>query len=235
MFSGAEQQNEDDEEEQKKPRSRKASTKPASKTKAKPVSKTSSKHRRAAVEDDDEDQDDDDDEDEDDDGDEEEEEEERPAKRACRTAASSSSKGKGKAIDDEDDDNDNDNDNDEEDVEITRKSVPELLLANKWDLGKGPDPTGWWISEKLDGVQQQISFLIFFIPSCSTYYDGKQRLLLLSCTNINVRAAVNASTLVVRAFIKFLFLFSFNPPRMHVRAITLTTFILLIYRFQLQQ
>jgi DNA ligase-1 len=33
------------------------------------------------------------------------------------------------------------------------KKVPELLLANKWDLETGPDPTGWWISEKLDGVR----------------------------------------------------------------------------------
>lgn len=33
------------------------------------------------------------------------------------------------------------------------KSVPQLLLANKWDLDNGIDPTGWWISEKLDGVR----------------------------------------------------------------------------------
>jgi len=26
-------------------------------------------------------------------------------------------------------------------------------LANKWDLDLGPDPSGWWISEKLDGVR----------------------------------------------------------------------------------
>ncbi|ESK91269.1 dna ligase [Moniliophthora roreri MCA 2997] len=39
------------------------------------------------------------------------------------------------------------------------KGTPELLLANKWDIGTGPDPTGWWISEKLDGVR--------------TFYDGK--------------------------------------------------------------
>ncbi|KAF9063022.1 hypothetical protein BDP27DRAFT_1394009 [Rhodocollybia butyracea] len=34
-----------------------------------------------------------------------------------------------------------------------------VLLANSWDVDTGPDPTGWWISEKLDGVR--------------TYYDGK--------------------------------------------------------------
>lgn len=31
--------------------------------------------------------------------------------------------------------------------------TPALLLANKWDLDDDPDPTGWWISEKLDGVR----------------------------------------------------------------------------------
>jgi DNA ligase-1 len=34
------------------------------------------------------------------------------------------------------------------------KSVPELFLANKWDLDAGLDPTGWWISEKLEGVRR---------------------------------------------------------------------------------
>lgn len=27
------------------------------------------------------------------------------------------------------------------------------LLAHKWDEACGPDPTGWWVSEKLDGVR----------------------------------------------------------------------------------
>ncbi|KAH6908199.1 hypothetical protein BKA70DRAFT_1483664 [Coprinopsis sp. MPI-PUGE-AT-0042] len=53
----------------------------------------------------------------------------------------------------------NQSDGDEDDAS-TKKTVPELLLANKWDLETGADPTGWWISEKLDGVR--------------TYYDGKQ-------------------------------------------------------------
>ncbi|KAK7050452.1 Dna ligase [Favolaschia claudopus] len=57
---------------------------------------------------------------------------------------------KKKAGDDDDDDDDNGGGG---------KSVPELLLANKWDIDTGPDPTGWWISEKLDGVR--------------TFYDGK--------------------------------------------------------------
>ncbi|KIK57446.1 hypothetical protein GYMLUDRAFT_46330 [Collybiopsis luxurians FD-317 M1] len=40
------------------------------------------------------------------------------------------------------------------------KSEVNVLLANTWDVDKGPDPTGWFISEKLDGVR--------------TYYDGKR-------------------------------------------------------------
>ncbi|KAG7086629.1 hypothetical protein E1B28_002571 [Marasmius oreades] len=44
----------------------------------------------------------------------------------------------------------------------TAVQTPQVLLANKWDLEKGIDPTGWWISEKLDGVR--------------TYYDGKRML-----------------------------------------------------------
>jgi DNA ligase-1 len=48
-----------------------------------------------------------------------------------------------------------DHDNEEEDDEDAGKGegAPALLLANKWDLEKGADPTGWWISEKLDGVR----------------------------------------------------------------------------------
>jgi DNA ligase-1 len=51
--------------------------------------------------------------------------------------------------------NDDEDDNEEEDDEEDGKgeAAPELLLANKWDLEKGADPTGWWISEKLDGVR----------------------------------------------------------------------------------
>ncbi|KAI5122801.1 hypothetical protein M0805_000144 [Coniferiporia weirii] len=33
-----------------------------------------------------------------------------------------------------------------------RKTIA-LLLAVKWDIEKGADPTGWWMSEKLDGVR----------------------------------------------------------------------------------
>lgn len=33
------------------------------------------------------------------------------------------------------------------------KAEVKVLLAVKWDLEKGDDPTGWWVSEKLDGVR----------------------------------------------------------------------------------
>jgi len=46
-------------------------------------------------------------------------------------------------------------DNEEEGDEDARKGegAPALLLANKLDLEKVADRTGWWISEKLDGVR----------------------------------------------------------------------------------
>ncbi|KAJ3145500.1 hypothetical protein HDU86_000886 [Geranomyces michiganensis] len=31
--------------------------------------------------------------------------------------------------------------------------APPLLLAQSWNIATGADPTGWWISEKLDGVR----------------------------------------------------------------------------------
>ncbi|KZT30991.1 DNA ligase/mRNA capping enzyme [Neolentinus lepideus HHB14362 ss-1] len=55
----------------------------------------------------------------------------------------------------------------EEEVSGTRgqKKVPALLLAAKWDLETGADPSGWWMSEKLDGVRRVIAV--------EAYYDGK--------------------------------------------------------------
>ena len=53
-------------------------------------------------------------------------------------------------MDEEDEDEE---DEDDEAPSGGKKKAPELLLANKWDLEKGTDPTGWWISEKLDGVR----------------------------------------------------------------------------------
>jgi DNA ligase 1 len=64
---------------------------------------------------------------------------------------------------------DDDNDNEEEEDEVsTSKDVPELLLANKWDIETGPDPTGWWISEKLDGVR-------FVLKSNSTFFANTKK------------------------------------------------------------
>jgi DNA ligase-1 len=48
----------------------------------------------------------------------------------------------------------------------SKKKVPQLLLAVKWDEA-GHDPTGWWISEKLDGVR----CVIFFIGSSPARID----------------------------------------------------------------
>jgi len=70
----------------------------------------------------------------------------------ARLLPPSSSKGKGNQKDDDEDEAD-DNDEGDEEIASSGKSIPELLLANKWDLEKGLDPTGWWISEKLDGVR----------------------------------------------------------------------------------
>ncbi|KAF8626423.1 hypothetical protein AX15_004885 [Amanita polypyramis BW_CC] len=44
-------------------------------------------------------------------------------------------------------------DTSEDDAGGAGKKIPELLLANKWNSETDPDPTGWWISEKLDGVR----------------------------------------------------------------------------------
>ncbi|KAF3927018.1 hypothetical protein ABW21_db0202202 [Orbilia brochopaga] len=60
--------------------------------------------------------------------------------------------------------NSNGNGNDEEDEEDDddgaeapqppgSKIRPQLLLAEKWDQEDGIDPSGWWMSEKLDGVR----------------------------------------------------------------------------------
>jgi DNA ligase-1 len=70
----------------------------------------------------------------------------------AKPASKAAPKKAAKRVDDDGGDND-DEEADEEVVASSGKSIPELLLANKWDLEKGPDPTGWWISEKLDGVR----------------------------------------------------------------------------------
>ena len=112
----------------------KGSKKPASKAKAKAKAKPPVKRKRRG---------DDDDDDDDDDGDDN-------ATRSPKKARMATTSAKGLAnAEDEDEDED---DGDDEPV-ADSKTVPELLLANKWDIETGPDPTGWWISEKLDGVR----------------------------------------------------------------------------------
>ncbi|TDL17860.1 DNA ligase/mRNA capping enzyme [Rickenella mellea] len=107
-----------------------------------------------------------------------------PAGKKKASATDSKATGKRKARDDDDDDDDiaspnkrkrggkkpaskgkddeeeEDNEEDEEDEAPSKaRKIPGVLLAVKWDLEKGADPTGWWVSEKLDGVR--------------TFYDGQ--------------------------------------------------------------
>ena len=114
---------------------------------------------------------DDDDDDDAQEGDENEEDEDEdtkppPAKRGRKAAApAKTAKGKGKEEDGDEDEEDGEEGDDEE--APAGKSVPELLLANKWDLDTGLDPTGWWVSEKLDGVRYALSPL--YVPEKITY------------------------------------------------------------------
>ena len=74
-----------------------------------------------------------------------------PSKRG-RKAAAPAKTAKGEGKEDEGEDEDDREEGDDKEVPVG-KSVPELLLANKWDLDTGLDPTGWWVSEKLNGVR----------------------------------------------------------------------------------
>lgn len=114
---------------------------------------------------------------------EDDEDEEEPAKgppsKRSRKAPNSKSKPKSKSKkEDEDEDEDGEGDDDDDEPASSGKSVPELLLANKWDFDTGLDPTGWWVSEKLDGVRYgfRLSYTLRgaeILPD-STFYDGKQ-------------------------------------------------------------
>ncbi|SJL02651.1 uncharacterized protein ARMOST_05985 [Armillaria ostoyae] len=91
-----------------------------------------------------------------------EEEDAKPVKRPRKPVSSGSKKGSAGVDDDDDDDEEEEEEEEEEgDAETVSagKKVPELLLANKWDIEKGADPTGWLMSEKLDGVR--------------TFFDGQ--------------------------------------------------------------
>jgi DNA ligase-1 len=73
----------------------------------------------------------------------------KPAKKTRKPA--SSAKGRSKAQGE--DENEAQDGGDDDEPEASGQGAPELLLANKWDIETGLDPTGWWISEKLDGVR----------------------------------------------------------------------------------
>ena len=61
--------------------------------------------------------------------------------------------------------------------------MPGLLLAVKWDLDSKADPTGWWCSEKLDGVRYVVLTsvndilltLCARIDVCSIYLAGGEQ------------------------------------------------------------
>ncbi|KAF8517280.1 DNA ligase/mRNA capping enzyme [Hysterangium stoloniferum] len=56
----------------------------------------------------------------------------------------------------------NNNEGEDNDNDTGTSVVPPLLLANPWKIDGGLDVTGWWMSEKLDGVR--------------VFYDGMQML-----------------------------------------------------------
>ena len=74
----------------------------------------------------------------------------KPTSRSRAAAATKKTSTAKKPVYDEDD-MDEDEDDQPASTTAPKKVVPRLLLANKYDLEKGPDPTGWWCSEKLDG------------------------------------------------------------------------------------
>lgn len=94
-------------------------------------------------------------------------------KKTARKKPSSKEKADRKSIDaDEEEDEEED-----EDAPASKKRKVEVLLAVKWDLEKGPDPTGWWVSEKLDGVRYVLSYPRGVVAGLmyifSVFWDGK--------------------------------------------------------------
>ncbi|KAJ3097949.1 hypothetical protein HDU97_004406 [Phlyctochytrium planicorne] len=75
-------------------------------------------------------------------------EEERIKKNSNRQKLTASGRPKRKTADDDDDDDDEGSAKKKKKVDIT---IPNVLLAKKWE--DDIDPTGWWMSEKLDGVR----------------------------------------------------------------------------------
>ncbi|KAF8723466.1 hypothetical protein AX14_009249 [Amanita brunnescens Koide BX004] len=80
------------------------------------------------------------------------EDEEKPRSKKARQSKPVSKADDGEAVDE------SGGETSEDDTSGSKKKVPQLLLAVKWEEASH-DPTGWWISEKLDGVR--------------TYFDGK--------------------------------------------------------------
>ncbi len=89
----------------------------------------------------------------------------------------SSGSKKGSAGNDEEEEEEEEEEEDDAETVSAGKKVPELLLANKWDIEKGADPTGWLMSEKLDGVRLVCRPNVFLKPllvALRTFFDGKQ-------------------------------------------------------------
>jgi DNA ligase-1 len=87
------------------------------------------------------------------------------------------------------------------------KSVPKLLLANKWDLADGIDPTGWWMSEKLDGVRYVIkeSLPVSFLKMCDrAFFDGKHMISRLGNPFVPPQWFLNSSYTVIKLLYKHL-------------------------------
>lgn len=74
------------------------------------------------------------------------EDEEKPRSKKARQSKPVSKADDGEAVDE------SGGETSEDDTSGSKKKVPQLLLAVKWEEASH-DPTGWWISEKLDGVR----------------------------------------------------------------------------------
>jgi DNA ligase 1 len=77
------------------------------------------------------------------------------------------------------------------------KSVPKLLLANKWDLGDELDPTGWWVSEKLDGVR----YATTGNSSGSILEDVSQSFLRRKASDKSTWKPIRATSVVFKQFV----------------------------------
>ncbi|KAI8809421.1 hypothetical protein BJ742DRAFT_237190 [Cladochytrium replicatum] len=67
-----------------------------------------------------------------------------PKKKAAKAGKKKKAKG-------EDEDEEDEDDNEDAGPSLKKQGAPKLLLANSFEMVN--DPTGWWMSEKLDGVR----------------------------------------------------------------------------------